>query len=125
MANGIKTVLLLGLMSGVLLALGDSLGGANGLVIAFIFAAIMNLGSYWFSDKIVLRMYRAQQVGPEHQLYRSSSGWRSGRTADAEGLHHSGSVAERVCDRPQSRRTRPWRRPRASCRSSAKTSSKA
>jgi heat shock protein HtpX len=70
MANGIKTVLLLGLMSGVLLALGELLGGANGLVIAFVLAAIMNLGSYWFSDKIVLSMYRARQVGPEHSLYR-------------------------------------------------------
>jgi heat shock protein HtpX len=70
MANGIKTVLLLGLMSGVLLALGEWLGGANGLVIAFVFAAIMNLGSYWFSDKLVLTMYRAQPVGPEHPLYR-------------------------------------------------------
>ncbi len=35
-----------------------------------ILAAVMNFGSYWFSDKIVLRMYRAQQVGPEHPLYR-------------------------------------------------------
>ena len=70
MANGIKTVLLLGLMSGLLLALGEWLGGANGLVIAFVFAAIMNLGSYWFSDKLVLSMYRAKQVGPEHPLYR-------------------------------------------------------
>lgn len=71
MANGIKTVLLLGLMSGVLLALGELLGGANGLVIAFVIAAIMNLGSYWFSDKLVLSMYRARQVGPEHPLYRT------------------------------------------------------
>jgi heat shock protein HtpX len=70
MANGIKTALLLGLMSAVLLALGEWLGGANGLVFAFVFAAIMNFGSYWFSDKIVLSMYRAQQVGPDHQLYR-------------------------------------------------------
>jgi heat shock protein HtpX len=70
MANAIKTVLLLGLMSGVLLALGELLGGANGLVIAFVLAAIMNLGSYWFSDKLVLSMYRAQPVGPEHPLYR-------------------------------------------------------
>jgi heat shock protein HtpX len=70
MANGIKTALLLGLMSAVLLALGEWLGGSNGLVIAFVFAAIMNFGSYWFSDKIVLSMYRAQPVGPEHQLYR-------------------------------------------------------
>jgi heat shock protein HtpX len=70
MANGIKTALLLGLMSAVLLVLGEVLGGSNGLVIAFMFAAIMNFGSYWFSDKIVLRMYRAQQVGPEHRLYQ-------------------------------------------------------
>ena len=70
MANGIKTALLLGLLSAVLLGIGEWFGGANGLVLAFVLAAIMNLGSYWFSDKIVLRMYRAQQVGPEHQLYR-------------------------------------------------------
>jgi heat shock protein HtpX len=70
MANGIKTVLLLGLLSGLLLAIGEWLGGANGLVMAFVIAAVMNLGSYWFSDKIVLRMYRAQPVGPEHPLYR-------------------------------------------------------
>jgi heat shock protein HtpX len=70
MANGIKTVLLLGLMSGLVLAVGELVGGANGLVIAFVLAALMNLGSYWFSDKLVLSMYRAQQVGREHQLYR-------------------------------------------------------
>jgi heat shock protein HtpX len=70
MANGIKTALLLGLLSGVLLAIGEYFGGANGLLMAFILAAVMNLGSYWFSDKIVLRMYRAQPVGPEHPLYR-------------------------------------------------------
>jgi heat shock protein HtpX len=69
MANGLKTALLLGLLSALLLAIGEWLGGANGLVMAFVLAAVMNLGSYWFSDKIVLRMYRAQQVGPEHPLY--------------------------------------------------------
>jgi heat shock protein HtpX len=69
MPNGLKTVLLLGLLSGLLLVLGDLLGGSNGLVIAFVFAAIMNFGSYWFSDKIVLRMYRAQEVTPGHRLY--------------------------------------------------------
>jgi heat shock protein HtpX len=70
MANGIKTVLLLGLLSAVLLAIGEYFGGANGLVVAFLFAAVMNFVSYWFSDKIVLRMYRAQPVGPEHPLHR-------------------------------------------------------
>jgi heat shock protein HtpX len=70
MANGLKTALLLGLMSGLVLWIGQLLGGSNGLILAFGFAALMNFGSYWFSDKIVLRMYRAQPVGPEHPLYK-------------------------------------------------------
>ena len=70
MPNGLKTALLLGILSALLLGLGDMLGGAGGLATAFVFAAIMNMGSYWFSDKIVLRMYRAAEVGPDHQLYR-------------------------------------------------------
>src|ERR671912_448313 len=69
MANGLKTALLLGLLSGLLLALGQVLGGANGLVIGFAFAVLMNFGSYWFSDKIVLKMYKAQEVGPGHRLH--------------------------------------------------------
>src|SRR5215218_6142526 len=70
MANGLKTALLLGALSGLLLVIGDLIGGQQGLVMAFVFAAVMNLGSYWFSDKIVLRMYNAQQVEPSHPLYQ-------------------------------------------------------
>jgi heat shock protein HtpX len=70
MANGVKTVLLLGALSGILLVIGELAGGSQGLVIAFAFAIVMNIGSYWFSDKIVLRMYRAQQVGAEHPLHQ-------------------------------------------------------
>ena len=70
MPNGLKTALLLGLLSGVLLALGDWFGGSNGLMFAFVIAAVMNFGSYWFSDRIVLRMYNAQEVGPDHRLYQ-------------------------------------------------------
>jgi heat shock protein HtpX len=70
MTNWLKTALLLTVMSAIFLAVGDALGGQQGLVIAFAFAVMMNAGSYWFSDKIVLRMYRAQEVGPEHRLYR-------------------------------------------------------
>jgi len=70
MANGLKTALLLGLLSGLLLVVGDLLGGSQGLVTAFIFAGVMNFVSYWWSDKIVLRMYHATQVGPEHPLYQ-------------------------------------------------------
>ena len=70
MPNGLKTALLLGLLSGALLYVGQLLGGSGGLMLAFVFAVMMNAGSYWFSDKIVLRMYRAQEVGPDHMLYR-------------------------------------------------------
>jgi heat shock protein HtpX len=69
MNNSLKTVLLLGLLSGLLLAIGELLGGAQGLVTAFLFAMVMNFVSYWFSDKIVLKMYRAQEVGPDHRLW--------------------------------------------------------
>ena len=69
MPNGLKTALLLGLLSGIVLAIGQYFGGANGLVIGFLFAVVMNFGSYWFSDKIVLRMYRAQEVGAGHPLH--------------------------------------------------------
>ena len=68
MNNSLKTVLLLGLLSGLLLALGEMLGGSQGLVTAFGFAVVMNFVSYWFSDKIVLKMYRAQEVGADHKL---------------------------------------------------------
>ncbi len=57
-------------MSGLLLFLGQSLGGAQGLVVGFVFAVATNFASYWFSDRIVLSMYRAQQVGPENRLYQ-------------------------------------------------------
>ena len=70
MANGLKTTVLLAALSGMLLAAGEYFGGQQGLITALVFAALMNLGSYWFSDKIVLRMYRAQEVGPSHALYQ-------------------------------------------------------
>ena len=69
MPNGLKTALLLGLLSGLLLGIGQYFGGSNGLLLGFIFAVVMNFGSYWFSDKIVLRMYRAQEVGQGHRLH--------------------------------------------------------
>ena len=81
MPNGLKTALLLGALSGMLLLLGDYLGGQQGLVLAFAFAALMNLGSYWFSDKIVLRMYHAQEVSPSHPLFQMTQ-----RLAQKAGL---------------------------------------
>jgi heat shock protein HtpX len=70
MSNIAKTTLLLGLLSGLLLFIGESVGGGQGLVVMFLFVVAMNFGSYWFSDKVVLSMYRAKEVGPGHRLYQ-------------------------------------------------------
>ena len=68
----LRTTLLLGALTGLILLFGQYMGGQGGLVIAFIFAVVMNFGSYWFSDKIVLRMYGAQEASEAQapQLHR-------------------------------------------------------
>lgn len=71
MTSQLKTALLLGLLTVLICIVGQALGGRSGLVIAFGLALAMNLGSYWFSDKIVLSMYSARELSP----------------ADAPGLH--------------------------------------
>jgi heat shock protein HtpX len=71
MMNQFKTVVLLGLMTALLLWVGQLLGGISGLYVAGAFAIIMNFGSYWFSDKIVLKMYRAKEIkDTSHALYK-------------------------------------------------------
>ena len=70
--NTLKTVLLLGLLSGLLLLGGGALGGRNGLYMGLAFAVLMNFGSYFFSDKIALAMYSAQRVSETEnpEVYR-------------------------------------------------------
>lgn len=63
--NAVKTTLLLGVLSGLLLFIGEALGGLNGLYIGLAFAVLMNFFSYFFSDKIALMTYSAQPVTPE------------------------------------------------------------
>jgi heat shock protein HtpX len=62
MNSFLRTTFLLGLMTGLLLLIGGLLGGRGGMEIAFVVAVIMNFGSYWFSDRIVLRAYGAQPL---------------------------------------------------------------
>ena len=64
--NYLKTTILLVALAALLIWIGDLVGGFNGAMTAFIFALILNLGSFWFSDKIVLAMYRAKEL-PEGQ----------------------------------------------------------
>jgi len=70
-ANGLKTAALMALMIVLFMLVGEALGGEQGMIMAFFFALLMNFFSYWFSDKIVLAMYRARPVTPEEapELY--------------------------------------------------------
>jgi heat shock protein HtpX len=81
MSNVAKTAVLLGALSALLMFIGEALGGGGGMVAGFAFAVVMNFGSYWFSDKIVLSSYGAQEVGPGHRLYDMV-----GRLAARDGL---------------------------------------
>src|SRR5947199_10833707 len=62
MSNTLKTTLLLGLLTGLLMWIGQLLGGTQGLAVFFVFAVVMNFGSYWFSDRIVLAAYGAREL---------------------------------------------------------------
>src|SRR5476649_2031043 len=70
MSNTLKTAMLLGVLSALLLLIGEALGGAQGLMLGFMFAVVTNFASYWFSDKIVLRMYNAVEAAPDSRLTR-------------------------------------------------------
>lgn len=65
MYNSLKTAVLLAALTGLIILIGNYFGGQQGMIIAFGFAVVMNFGSYWFSDKIVLAMYRAKEVSPQ------------------------------------------------------------
>ncbi|TSA26158.1 MAG: zinc metalloprotease HtpX [Ignavibacteriales bacterium] len=71
--NGFKTVILMTVMMVLFILVGNLIGGQSGMMVAFLISLVMNFGSYWFSDKIVLKMYRAQEVTREQypQLYDS------------------------------------------------------
>lgn len=71
MNSMLKTTVLLGALTGLIILFGDLLGGSRGVEMAFVIAAAINFFSYWFSDKLVLRAYGAQELGPteEPELY--------------------------------------------------------
>jgi heat shock protein HtpX len=64
MANQLKTTVLLAALTVLIVLIGRMFGGNQGMMIAFVLAMIMNFGSYWFSDKIVLAMYKAKELTP-------------------------------------------------------------
>ncbi len=68
--NGLKTMMLLAALTALLMALGYTLGGPTGAIVALVVACGMNIFSWWNSDKIVLKMHDAREVGPETDLYQ-------------------------------------------------------
>ena len=68
--NNTKTFLLLTGLTAVLLLIGALIAGRVGILFALIFAGIMNLGAYWYSDKIVLSMYKAYEAPQSSPIYR-------------------------------------------------------
>lgn len=93
MTSQLKTLFLLSLLTGLMLLIGQAAGGRIGLVIALVLALVMNFVSYWYSDKIVLRMYQAQEVSP------TDAPWLHGIVEDL--ARNAGIPKPRICVIPQ------------------------
>ena len=109
MNNILKTTFLLSLLTMLLVAMGGAVGGKGGMIVAFLMAAVMNFGSYWFSDKIVLRMYNAQEITREVHPSHSTAWlnvWPLVPGSLCPNLHHSRRIPQCLCHRPQSRACR-------------------
>jgi heat shock protein HtpX len=75
MSNTLKTTILFGAMTGLVVAIGAWVGGQSGMLVALLIAAVINFVSYWFSDKLLMRLYGAREVGAAeeprlHQVVR-------------------------------------------------------
>ena len=87
MGNWFRTTLLLGVMTLLIVFIGNLLGGRQGMIFAFILAIAMNFFSYWFSDKIVLKLYKARAVAEDEspELYRIVARLRGMKAPRMEG----------------------------------------
>ena len=105
MWNNLKTTILLAAMTGLVLGIGEWWGGQNGLIFALVLAAVMNLGSYFFSDKIALAiLWREAYFArgePAHLPDRRAPG-RQGEHPRSQDLFYSHGFTQRVCHGPQS-----------------------
>ena len=100
--NTFRTTILLAVLTVLLIWIGDMLGGRQGAIIALLLAGGMNFFSYWFSDKIVLKMYGGQEVSAQDdpELYGIGSGFGAeGRTANAQSLRSAAGYTQRLRDR--------------------------
>lgn len=93
MTSQLKTLFLLALLTALILFLGQAMGGRGGLIIALALALAMNFVSYWWSDKIVLRMYQAQELAP------ADGPWLHAMVAEL--AENAGIPKPRICLIPQ------------------------
>ena len=105
MGNTFKTAFLLTALTLLLMAVGRAFGGQNGMLLALGIAVVTNFVSYFFSDKIALRTYRAQAGHARAvaaRLQRGRAADPENRPAHAEDVRDPDGVAERLCHRTQS-----------------------
>ena len=124
MFNLMKTAILMAAITALFMALGAFIGGRSGMMIALAIALAMNFFSYWFSDKLVLRMYNAREVdeatAPRFVRMVRELAAKAG-IADAARVPDRRRRAERIRHRPQSAATPPSLRPPASSACSVRT----
>ena len=108
--NFARTALLLAAMTGLFVGVGYLIGGQAGMVIAFVIALGMNFFAYWNSDKMVLRMYGAQEVGRRRRIasirHRPATWRKRGNLPMPKVYLIADGAAQRLCHRPQSRARR-------------------
>jgi heat shock protein HtpX len=111
MFNWVKTFMLMAAITALFIVIGGMIGGRNGMTFALLIALGMNFFSYWFSDKMVLRMYNAQEVDASTapQFYNMVHELAARRPADAARVPDQRGRAQRVRHGPQSRARRGGR----------------
>jgi Zn-dependent protease with chaperone function len=105
MTNTLKTTALLAALTALLVVIGGALGGQGGMLLFFGIAVIMNLGAYWFSGDIALKMAGAREVTPE-SFTSSSRSWRPTRACPGRALRSS-TARRRTRSPPAATRTTP------------------
>jgi hypothetical protein len=116
--NNLKTAVLLAAISGLLIAVGGVLMGTTGVVMFAGIAVAMNIGSFWFSADLMLRMSKAQQIEREQdpQLFAIVEHVAGGRRCRCRGSSSSTRPSPTPSRRGAARSTPPWPSPAASAR---------
>jgi heat shock protein HtpX len=115
--NTVKSTLLLGAMTGLLMLVGELLGGRGGMTMALLMAGVMNFAAFFWSDKIVLRTYHAQPVTPEEApgLYQVVQTLALKANIPTPRMYVLPTRRSTPSPPAAARNTRRWRSPRGCC----------